>query len=290
MIRMDRPVALAPGAWVTKATTEQQKVLAAFAAYVKKRKKKKTLEFSFEFAAYGDELLRDAINTVYQFKCAYCETFYGATQPVAVEHYRPKGAYKEGKKLVKPGYYWLAADWVNLVPSCTDCNSPRRHRMEATADKVLRGKGNFFPLEPKTRRAKKPGQEQREKPLLLHPELDDPEKHLEFLTAHDRVGVVRAALVGNTPSAKGEATIDVCALDRPQLTAARNAHAKRLLVHIRNTRDSMERHQANPADPNLERAYDQNVSDLLELYLAPTNPYCGMARQIARAELPGLQI
>jgi len=52
----------------------------------------------------------------------------------------------------------------------------------------------------------------------------------------------------------------------------------------------MERHQANPADANLKRAYDQNVSDLLELYLAPTNPYCGMARQIARAELPGLQI
>ena len=166
----------------------------------------------------------------------------------------------------------------------------QRLALGSVADKVLRGKGNFFPLEPKTRRAKKPGQEQREKPLLLHPELDDPEKHLEFLTAHDRVGVVRAALAGNTPSAKGEATIDVCALDRPQLTAARSAHAKRLLVHIRNTRESMERHQANPADLNLERAYDQNVSDLLELYLAPTNPYCGMARQIARAELPGLQI
>jgi uncharacterized protein (TIGR02646 family) len=290
MIRIARPIALAPVAWVNKATAEQQKVAAAWAEYVKKRKRKKSLEFSFSFTAYGDELLRDAINTVYQFKCAYCETYYGATQPVAVEHYRPKGAYKEGTKLVKPGYYWLASAWENLVPSCTDCNSPRRHRMEDTADKVLRGKGNFFPLEPRSRRAKKPGQEKQEKPLLLHPEIDDPEQHLEFLTEQSKYGVIRPKLVGNTPSAKGEATIDVCALDRPQLTAARTAHAKRLLSHIRNTRESMQRHRDNPGDAGLESAYKQNLTDLLELWLSPTNPYCAMARQIARAELPGLQI
>ena len=292
MIRMMRPVALAPAAWTAKAAAEQAKVAEKFAEYLKLRRKKKDLEFSFDFSAYGDELLREAINTAYRYKCAYCETYYGATQPVAVEHYRPKGAYKEGRVLVKPGYYWLASAWENLIPSCTDCNSPRRHRMEAAAkEKVLRGKGNFFPLEPKTKRARAPGQEKNEKPLLLHPELgDDPEKHLEFLTAHDRVGVIRPAIVQGKESAKGAATIDVCALDRPQLTEARSAHAKRLLSHIRNTRQSMELHQANPANAGLKETYEQNKADLLQLYLSPTNPYCAMARQIARAELPGLQI
>lgn len=292
MIRMMRPVALAPAAWTVKAATEQAKVAAKFAEYLKLRKKKKNLEFSYNFVVYGDDLLRDAINTAYQFKCAYCETYYGAAQPVAVEHYRPKGAYKEGKVLVKPGYYWLASVWENLIPSCTDCNSPRRHRMEAAAkDKVLRGKGNFFPLDPTSRRAKKPGQEKDEKPLLLHPEVgEDPEKHLEFLTEHDRVGIVRAAIVDGKESAMGAATIDVCALDRPQLTAARNAHARRLLSHIRNTRDSMERHNANPANAGLKESYERNRADLRELWLSPTNPYSAMARQIVRAELPGLQI
>ena len=71
-------------------------------------------EYSFEFKVYGDELLRIALNAQYRYKCAYCETFYGASQPVAVEHYRPKGEIVEGDERVKPGYYWLAASWDNL--------------------------------------------------------------------------------------------------------------------------------------------------------------------------------
>lgn len=312
MIYVERPETLAPAAWVTRATAEREQVITAFAAFEKaakaakaraakaantgaakataaKKKKKKDPEFTFTFAAYGDDLLREALNKAYGYKCAYCETFYGASQPVAVEHYRPKGAFVEGKVRVKPGYYWLAAAWSNLLPSCTDCNSPRRQEMEA-GKKVVRGKGNFFPLEPGSKRAKSPGDEANEKPLLLHPEIDHPEEHLEFLTAQDRLGVIRPALIGGQPSAKAVASIDVYALDRPQLVLARSTHAARLRAHIRNTQRSESRYRSQPNDAGLKAEYEENLAELLSLFLSDSNVYAGMARQIARAELPGLQL
>src|SRR5688572_13150422 len=127
MIRIDRPAAAAPAAWKLKADQETRDAITAFGAAIKRmkasRKKNATLNCSFEFKAYGDELLRNALNQHYGYKCAYCETFYGASQPVAVEHYRPKGEVIDGDERVRPGYYWLAANWENLLPSCTDCNS-----------------------------------------------------------------------------------------------------------------------------------------------------------------------
>jgi hypothetical protein len=289
MIKVSRPLARAPQKWLTKA---QEETLAAIQAYkdslARSRRTKEggKFKFTFEFKVYGDELLRDSLNDVYGFKCAYCETYF-AGQPVAVEHYRPKGAVRDGKKEL-PGYYWLAAAWENLLPSCTDCNSPRRQAM-AGGVKVVRGKANSFPLEPGTKRAKAPGQEKREKPLLLNPEVDDPAQHIEFAVDRERAGVIRAALQNGKPSAKGVASIDVYALDRPQLTRARADFALRLLSHLRNTRQTLADHLAKPADAALKQRYDENASELFK-FLDPSQPYCAMARQMARAELPGLKI
>ncbi|MDB4890491.1 MAG: hypothetical protein JWL61_2346 [Gemmatimonadetes bacterium] len=291
MIHVDRPITKAPPDWLTVAKEEQALVETAYAEYQKavKGKGKNRPEFVYEFKAYGHVLLRDALNSVYGFKCAYCESYFGATQPVAVEHYRPKGAFVEGKVKVKPGYFWLASAWENLLPSCTDCNSPRRQEMVA-GKKVVRGKGNFFPIVPGSRRARRPGQEKNEQPLLLHPEVDQPDQHLEFITDHDRVGLVRPALVNGSESARGAASVDVYALDRPQLIQARSEHAKRLISHIRNTRLTHELHQSKPGDASARQAYEDNWNDLHALYLSPANPYFAMARHIVRAKLPGIHI
>jgi hypothetical protein len=292
MIHVKRPLKLAPADWKKKAEAERKAVIAAYreaaAAFRKSRKKGKRLEFTFPFAVYGDVLLRDALNALYGYKCAYCESYYGGTQPVAVEHYRPKGEVVEGAVRLKPGYYWLAAAWQNLLPSCTDCNSPRR-QTSPDGKKVVRGKGNFFPLAPGSKRATSPGQERREKPLLLHPELDKPEKHLEFPTDRERAGIVRPVLQRGKPSPKGVVSIHVYALDRPQLVRSRRNFAERLLSHLRNTRNSERRFRANPGDPDLEQEYRDNIADLVK-FLAPDQPYSAMARQIAKAELPGLRI
>jgi hypothetical protein len=292
VIHVKRPLALAPADWTKKAVAEQRAAIDAYreaaAAFKKSRKKGKRLEFTFPFAVYGDVLLRDALNAVYGYKCAYCESNFGGTQPVAVEHYRPKGEVIEGSARLKPGYYWLAATWKNLLPRCTDCNSPRR-QVTPEGKKVVRGKGNLFPLAPGSRRARAPGQEKREKALLLHPELDQPAKHLDFPTDRERAGIVRPMLQRGRPSPKGDASIHVYALDRPQLVRARKNFAERLLSHLRNTRNSERRFRANPGDPDLEQEYRENIADLVT-FLAPDQPYSAMARQIAKAELPGLRI
>jgi hypothetical protein len=292
MIRMSRPIEQAPREWLAKAQAETEEAIKAYkkarSAYARRKSPNKTLSFTFPYKVYGDDGLRDALNKVYGYKCAYCETPFGACQPVAVEHYRPKGEIVEGKVRTKPGYYWLAACWQNLLPSCTDCNSPRRHPTVG-GKKVLRGKGNYFPLAPGCRRAKAPGQERREDPLLLNPEVDDPDVHLEFLTDREHAGVIRPKLIAGQPSRKGEESINVFALDRPGLIQGRAFFATRLLSHVHTTTYLLERCQESPGDVASRQEYEQNVKELRE-FLAPDQPYCAMSRQIVRAVLPGVNL
>jgi hypothetical protein len=81
---------------------------------------------------------------IFYKKCAYCERLISGYYGDA-EHYRPKGAVtcsngagdlvraacklpdarRPGKFVTvsHPGYFWLAYDWRNLMPSCVYCNS-----------------------------------------------------------------------------------------------------------------------------------------------------------------------
>src|SRR5215468_8122036 len=74
------------------------------------------------------------LNRLFRNKCAYCEEKLSG-QPGDVEHFRPKGRVCDatfrqvfidhprwGRNIAHPGYYWLAYDWDNLLPSCADCN------------------------------------------------------------------------------------------------------------------------------------------------------------------------
>lgn len=118
-----------------------------------------------DYKVYKNPDIRAELEKAFGGKCAYCETYYAATQPVAIEHYRPKGEVTIGGKRVPPGYYWLASEWTNLLPSCTDCNSPRKQ--DLPDDTRTAGKANAFPLASEASRATTPGGEKREKRLLL---------------------------------------------------------------------------------------------------------------------------
>ncbi len=114
-------------------------------------------------------------------RCAYCESPIADTQYIQVEHFRPKAGVKDEKGKVinfkdengidtgKPhlGYYWLAYDWRNLLPSCAICNQP---------------KNTLFPVV--GQHAQVPNEEVNEKPLLINPiselEEDNPEHHLSI--------------------------------------------------------------------------------------------------------------
>src|SRR4051794_32743307 len=78
---------------------------------------------AYGYRVYRADEIKQALNEAFGFKCAYCESFYEATAPVDVEHYRPKGEIVTSTgRTLRPGYYWLAAEWGNLLPSCIDCN------------------------------------------------------------------------------------------------------------------------------------------------------------------------
>jgi hypothetical protein len=68
------------------------------------------LDFTFPYKVYGRRFAARRDQRDLQIQCAYCETFYGATQPVAVEHFRPKGEVIEGKVRVKPGLLLARGD------------------------------------------------------------------------------------------------------------------------------------------------------------------------------------
>jgi len=147
---------------------------------------------SYPFAVYKKDEVKKRLDQLFHGKCAYCETFYASSAPVDIEHYRPKGAV-EGEP-DHNGYWWLAMDWENLLPSCIDCNR-RRHQttprqtgsLEALEQGarfqhsrvMLSGKKDLFPItEGATRAVKENDDLQAEGALLLNPCHDDPSEHL----------------------------------------------------------------------------------------------------------------
>lgn len=98
-------------------------------------------------------------------KCAYCESKPRRVAPGDVEHFRPKSKVHEDRD--HPGYYWLAYDETNLLPSCAECNQ-------------IHAKMTHFPV--MGTHAREPEKLVDEQPLLLNPynrEID-PFQHLEF--------------------------------------------------------------------------------------------------------------
>jgi uncharacterized protein (TIGR02646 family) len=227
-------------------------------------------DFSSEkFRAYKDEEVKKALNELFQGKCAYCESPYASTAPVDVEHFRPKAGILVDGKLTKPGYYWLAADWDNLLPSCIDCNRSRTQEFD-DKDPQKSGKANQFPVADENRRAQKPGKENEEEYLLLDPCRDDPQAHLEFLAE----GVIRARLAApETLSRKGTTSIEVYGLQRKGLVDARRDLLVFLYDHVDTFIFIREKVANNP-----QRVATERVK--LDRYAKPDQPYSAMARQV----------
>jgi 5-methylcytosine-specific restriction endonuclease McrA len=278
MISIKRPRSGAPPEFLAAAQTE----MIAARKHFNKSPIPKT---KFKFKAYTNKTLRDAINKLASFKCAYCESQCLASQSVAIEHYRPKGEVMDSKTSLKPGYWWLAAKWENLLPACTDCNTPRYHPIDGK--QTLRGKGSEFPLANPSRRATKPGQEHRELPLLLNPCSGhvDPSQHLEFVLDNKNRSLVRPKMVGKRESRKGKESIRVYGLDRPDLVGCRTLRARELLAHIKTARALQEACKGTPRNSPVRRAA-RSCMEEFELFISHDALYSGMCRQILEQKLP----
>jgi uncharacterized protein (TIGR02646 family) len=203
----------------------------------------------FAFRAYRNAELKAALEHLFHGKCAYCEWRYGGGSYMEVEHYRPKSHY-----------YWLAADWKNLLPACKRCNN---------------GKLSEFPLVDPARQARRRGEEKRERPLLLNPSdgRERPEKHLRFDARDGAVSPARDAR--KRPSDMGMASIRVYRLARATLSLDRKEWSIRVRHSIEFCRLA-------------ERARDRKRREVafreLKRLVEPDQPFRALTLEILRQE------
>lgn len=172
---------------------------------------------SFKFEAYSHKDTKEELNKIFKSKCAYCESFIMHIEPGDIEHFRPKAEIhtKDGDKLI-PGYYWLGADWKNLLLSCIKCNRSNNEAINLSDGIVQNmGKANHFPLSDETKRIRVHNEDVTdEDPFveILNPCVDNPAEHLIF----EDNGQVTAL------DEKGEKSIEVYGLFRADLVLRRS--------------------------------------------------------------------
>jgi uncharacterized protein (TIGR02646 family) len=219
----------------------------------------------FKFRAYRDEKVIPALLEAFNYVCAYCES---RTATVEVEHFRPKNEVRTAAGTLPTGYYWLAATWENLLPSCHECNQRLGTHAPGTEPSTS-GKGTWFPLEDEAARATREGEEARERPLLLHPYFDEPAAHLEFLDC----GIVRAREDANgKPSHRGEETIRILGLNRYGLPENRKVQFNRVQDALEDLLDAQCEWQKNQDEASAE-AHRQCLEILEQFLKHPENHF-----------------
>lgn len=231
---------------------------------------------TFDYTAYKAADVVTALRTMFNKKCAYCEFPYAAGLSEDIEHFRPKGGVVIDDKLATPGYYWLGAEWTNLLPACPDCNRKRTKEFAHGMD--MSGKANIFPVEDEKKRWRKHRATCREVHLLLNPCDDQPASHLEFLPG----GVVRAKKLGRVASPRGAASIEVFGLRRTDLVEHRAEQERLVRTAIER---ALEAAEIADGERNAKRRAKQEglarklLDDARQL-LKPDKPYLAVARAV----------
>lgn len=236
----------------------------------------------FDFVAYRHPEVKEQLIKLFHGKCAYCESRIrfpeimdaeGKAKSMDIEHWRPKGEIDLGGGQTLRGYYWLAAEWTNLLPSCHFCN--RGNVQTIAGVKQTLGKRCLFPTADGFH-ALAPGEEAREKPLLLDPCHDRPELHLEF--TWDGI-VLEAESDEETALPKGRTSIPIYGLRRPDLVDARKARIIHLEACLAKAREYLALIQDYPDDPRFVDGYAKEYAALQSLG-DPREPYSGMVLQL----------
>lgn len=223
-------------------------------------------------------------------KCAYCEgpVEKGTSQ---VEHYRPKGSIKDSDHC---GYWWLAHEWTNLLPTCPPCNTallqhivtPTMSKdeveaMQAKPPKASFGKATNFPVKGDRLKAKS-HDHHAEQPYILDPTRDNPQDALSWSHGHDYSVLVPAEAEG-VPSLSGRETIDCLALNRLGLVVARTQELNTLKTQWISIKRDLQRATDDPANFGLHVGYAVRRVDDLRAACAEDKHYSAMATAFVAA-------
>lgn len=251
---------------------------------------------NMKFKAYAEDDVKKKLNFLFGYKCAYCESDFGALMPVDVEHFRPKGGVVEPTGTLRfPGYWWRASTWENLLPSCIDCNRSRWQKVGT--GKFKRGKENLFPLSGGVSPAVDEVGIAEEHPLLINPAEDQPDDHLQhvYMTSPDgrKESVVQPVVdaVG-TEDPKGRASIETYGLNRDRLAVSRRKTIERMIAAIDDAETFFQwaDAEADPAKASLMRNKGRlAIKRLAKNYLHWKNPYSAACRTYYRKWLEGFR-
>ena len=213
-------------------------------------------KFPFDGDIYGHETVKESLEIIQNFKCCFCESKYKHITSGDVEHFRPKAGYSQGVGLqfTRPGYFWLAYDWTNLLVSCEVCNR--------------RKKGNYFPLSnPNSRSTTYSSDITIEEPWFINPSIIDPESHITFYKE-----------VPMHISFQGAKTIIYLELDRPELNEMR--------LQKLNDLKTLENSYVISAGYPTEDRILENLLDRLRVVLQNNGEYYNMIKTNFRKYLP----
>jgi uncharacterized protein (TIGR02646 family) len=229
---------------------------------------------AYSYTRYSEDEVRRALDAMCHGKCAYCESRIHVVTHEDVEHWRPKGSVKrpDGGE-IKPGYYWLGAEWTNLLPSCPHCNRRSRKDLDAPGG-ALSGKQDLFPVADEGRRWRRHDAPNEEEPLLLDPSAAA-DRPGDYLRLDDGAVMHEKPPAGSRDNDRARETIAVYGLNRPDLVAERREHRQRvvsLLADVRRYTRWLDRAD-DEADRAEARAALVEKLDLLAAERAPRSPY-----------------
>ncbi|AQG80306.1 HNH endonuclease [Spirosoma montaniterrae] len=220
-------------------------------------------EHNFSGHYYRDATI-ETLQNIYKNKCGYCRTDVSTGASWRVDHYRPKARVKDSPD--HDGYYWLAYEWSNLILSCEKCNGRKQHNfpLENEACRVSAPTPgiNGLPTDDYCRADK--AILVSESPLLLNPELDDPDEHLRFLPNGTVQGKTR----------KGEKSIELYFLWRDKLITDRKNMTDDVLEKLKK---HLTKYLKGEIDEKTYRYVMQDVYEEASLNCQPDRAYSHVA-------------
>jgi len=217
----------------------------------------------FDQTVYAAAEVTHALRSTQHGKCCYCEKPIERRRESDVEHFRPKAEVRQGHEhdVDRPGYFWLAYDWSNLYIACRPCNQEH--------------KGTLFPLADPRVRMRGPDDTNSEAPMFIDPGHEDPEDHITF---------DEAEICPRHASIRGDQTIRLIELGRPELNLARRLHFAPHRLHVE---------LAKLLHAGEQQLPDEDVHDIcsvLAIATQPKSPFTGMMRAYLRREFGDVQM
>lgn len=263
-----------------------------------KKTGKRGLRIDQDYTVYADKKVRKLLVKMFHGKCAYCESKITAIYNGDIEHFRPKGEIHEATPK-KPGYFWLAAEWDNLLFACPFCNQTNTHEFKNGDDieEAVFGKLNQFPLDSEGNRLnynhgliyftdkvvyQKAFYLEESERLLLNPCKDDNiQKYFKF---DDDGAIITNDSLTDFEERKALKSIFTYALHRLPLTIAREQKIIEIKAQIKRVENAIINYNNYMDVSDYERVRFESIMReemrILKKYKDPDQEYAGLARYI----------